>query len=325
MFKKVMVSVLALVFIGGMAFAGGRSDGFVLRVNTVLTEADPMFTGLTAFQQAVQERTQGNVQVHIFTSSQLGSDEDVIEQARVGANVGVMTEPGRLSAYVPDFAIFGAPYLITDFYEIDTLLATPAFNEMSERLLDHGLRVLSFNWFQGERHLFTQTPVSRPDDLRGVRIRSMGTPVANFTLEAMGGNPVALPWAETYQALATRAVDAVEVHFSAALGSSIHEVTGYLQRTSHFFLMSGMVISDRWFQSLPREYQIILQEEAHRAGQMYSRIIADNSAIFEQQLVANGLTLHPVDRQSFITATAGVYDRLGFGELRRRIDREMNR
>jgi tripartite ATP-independent transporter DctP family solute receptor len=331
MFKKMMMTALVVVIVNGMAFATGsrQTEGgqqkYLLKAGTVLTENDPLYQGLLLFQKNVMERTKGNVEVQVFPSSQLGSDEDVIEQARVGTNVSVTTEAGRLSAYVPEFAIFGAPYLINSTAEIDKVLGTAAFKELAAKLEQQGLHVLSYNWFQGERHLFTKIPVSKPADVRGVRIRSMGTPVANFTLEAMGGNPVALPWSEAYQGLQTKAVDAVEVHYSAAIGASIPEVTSYLQKTAHFYLMTGLVCSQKWFESLPAEYQKIISEEAYNGGAAATKGVIDNDAKFEKQLTDAGLKINPIDKQSFVDACAGVYDKLGLGELKRRIDREIGR
>ena len=305
--------------------AAPAAEQFTLRVGTVLPEGDPVYLGLTAFAENVAARTDGAVDVQVFPNAQLGGDEDVIEQARVGANVGIITDPGRISAYVPDFGIFGAPYLVDSFDEMLQLLDTAAFGELAAEIEAHDLQILSFNFFQGTRHLFTRNPVSTPDDLNGQRVRSSGSPVVTRTVETMGANAVVLPWAESYQALQQNVIEGVEVHFSAAIGASIPEVTDYLSLTGHFYLLTGLVISRDWFDSLPAEFQTILLEEAFNAGIVASQAVLDLEAAHLETLLAQGLTLVDVDVDAFRAATDVVFDELGFRELKDAIDSELGR
>jgi tripartite ATP-independent transporter DctP family solute receptor len=325
--KKMMVLAFASLAMIGTASAASDAGGkkYLLKVGTVLSESDPLYKGLELFRDNVAKRTNGNLEIQVFASSQLGKDEDVIEQARLGTNAGVTTEPGRLSAYYKDFGIFSAPYLITSTEEIDKVLSTPTFKEMGKKLEAQGLHLLSFNWFQGERHLFTKIPASKPADLTGVRIRSMGNPVANATMTALGGKPVTSPWAEAYQSLENKVYDAVEVHYSAALGASIAEVTKYIEKTGHFFLMTGLVISQKWFEGLPAEYRKIIEEEAYNGGKFATDNNIAKADEFEKQLVAKGLKINPIDKRAFIDACQVVYKELGYADLKKKIDKEMGR
>jgi tripartite ATP-independent transporter DctP family solute receptor len=316
---------------GGFVFAGGGSESsggqkkFLLKAGTVLTENDPTYKGIVVFAENVMRRTNGAVEVQVFASATLGKDEDIVEQAKLGTNVCVLTEAGRLSAYIPQFGIFAAPYLITSRDEIDKVLNTSAYKEMADQFGKFGLKILSYNYFQGERHLFTKTPVAKPADLKGVRLRSMGSPVALKSLEAMGANPVVLPWSESYQALQQNVVDGVEVHNSAAVGIKINEVTKYMSKTGHFYLMSGLVASDQWYKSLPPEFAKIVSEECYNGGAAATKGVFDNDVNFEKQLVAGGIQIVNCDVKAFQQATAKVYDELGYGELKRKIDAEIGR
>ncbi|MCD8349525.1 MAG: C4-dicarboxylate TRAP transporter substrate-binding protein [Planctomycetaceae bacterium] len=298
---------------------------YVLRVGTVLTELDPLYVGLTTFAENVAERTNGAVEVQLFPSSQLGADEDVIEQAKVGARVAIMTDPGRLSAYVPEFGIFGAPYLVDSYDEMLKLLETKAYHDLADKFEDHGLKILSYNYFQGVRHLFTKNPAAKPADLKGQRIRSSGSPVVTRTVETMGANAAVLVWSEAYQGLQQNVIEGVEVHYSAALGSSIPEVTNYLSKTGHFYLLTGIVCSNDWFNALPEEYQKILVEEAYNGGVKASQGVLDGDKEFEKQLLAGGLELVDCDIEAFKKATDVVYDELGYRHLKDAIDAELGK
>jgi tripartite ATP-independent transporter DctP family solute receptor len=324
--KKIALA-FSLMAAAGLAFAAPADAGkkYLLRVSTVLTENDPVYKGLEVFRDNVKKRTDGNVEVQIFPSSQLGSDEDVIEQARVGTNVGVITDFGRISAYNKDFGIFAMPYLITSTDEIDKVLGTATYKGLAKKLEPQGLRVLSPNWFQGERHLFTKIPATKPADLKGVRIRSMGNPVANATMKCLGGIATTSPWSEAYQSLENKVYDAVEVHYTAAIGSSIAEVTKYIEKTGHFFLMTGLLISQKWFETLPPEYQKAVEEEAYNGAKHCTDLNIAKAGEYEQQLVGQGLTISPIDKQAFIDACKGAYKELNYDGLKNNIDKEMGR
>jgi len=302
-----------------------KQGEYVLKVGTSMVETDPMYKGLEQFANKVKERTNGAVEIQIFPSSQLGPDEDVIEQAKVGTNVAMLTDPGRMSAYITEFGIFGAPYLVDSYDEMLKLLDTTAYQELADQFDSHGLKVIAFNYFQGTRHLFTKNAVAAPADLKGQRIRSSGSPVVTRTVETMGANATVMPWAEAYQGLQQKVIDGVEVHYSAAVGASIPEVTSYLSKTNHFYLLTGIVGSKSWFDSLPDEYKAILVEEAYNGGTFASEAVIAGEAEYEKQLTAAGLEIVDCDIEAFKTVTEVVYDELGYRELKDKIDSELGK
>ena len=304
---------------------GGAAQTYVLKVGTVTSETDPLFEGLKVFKANVEERTGGAVEVELYSGAQLGADEDVLEQAIVGAGVGIITDPGRMSNYVKDFGILGGPYLADDYEGALELMATSVYSDLVDEFEEHGLKILSFNYFQGSRHLYTKSPISKPEDLNGLRIRSSGSDIVTRSLEAMGANTTVLPWAESYQALQQRVIEGVEVHNSAAYGSSIYEVTDYVSLTSHFQLLTGLVISNGWYETLPAEFQQILAEEAYAGGQHASELVLEKDAEFLQLSIDGGVELVEVDVEAFKAAAESAYDVLGYRALKDAIDAELGR
>ncbi|MGO1914899.1 MAG: TRAP transporter substrate-binding protein DctP, partial [Halomonadaceae bacterium] len=197
---------------------------YSLNVGIVMNEQDPMYKGAVQFKEAVEERTNGDVEVNVFSSSQLGSTADLLEQARVGANVATLTDAGPLGDMVREISILQAPYIVDDFEEGQELVSSNLFRGWEAGLEDHDIKVLSFNWFQGERHLATTTPVLVPEDLNGLSIRTNGTSIVNKAIEVMGGNPTGLAWAESYPGLQQGVIDGVEAHYSAIQGARLPEV-----------------------------------------------------------------------------------------------------
>ena len=156
---------------------------------------DPLFEGLNAFKAYVEKRTAGKVEIRLFPGSQLGKDEDVLEQARAGAGVAVVVDGCRLAVYTKEFGVLGAPYLASGYDGVRKVVTSPMFETWVEKLrASAGLQVLSFNWWQGERHLVTNMPVKVPADLAGVRMRTPGAPVWMETIRAMGATPTPMGW-----------------------------------------------------------------------------------------------------------------------------------
>src|SRR5690606_30101682 len=179
-----------------------------------------------------------------------------------------------------------------------------------------GHQVLSFNWWQGERQLWTNKPINTPEDLSGSRMRTPGAPVWMETIKAMGATPTPMPFAEVYSALQQNVIDSVEAQLPAGYGAKLQEVTKYLTKTGHINLLTGLVTSAQWFDSLPADLQTALREEALKAGDFASHGTEASLAKIEADLKAEGVTVTEIDVTPFREATAGVYDTLGYGDLR---------
>jgi tripartite ATP-independent transporter DctP family solute receptor len=305
-----------------LALAAGASHAaeFTLNVNTALQPQDPLYRGLQAFQSGVEKRSAGKVAVRLFTGSQLGKDEDVLEQARAGAGVAVVVDGGRLAVYVKEFGILGAPYLASGYDGIRKVVTSSMFEGWVEKLRKaSGHQVLSFNWWQGERQLLTNKPVKVPADLSGIRMRTPGAPVWMETVRAMGATPTPMGWSEVYTALQQRVIDAVEAQHPASYNSRLYEVTKFVTKTGHINLITGLVTSAAWFDKLPEDARKILREESLKGGDIASRATEASLLDFEKKFKEKGVTVAEIDVTPFRAATEAVYDKLGYGELRKEI------
>lgn len=317
-----LATIAAAIALGAPA----RAADWTLNVNTALSVDDPLYKGLEAFKAAVEQRTQKKLEVKLFPGSQLGPDEDVLEQARAGGSVAVVVDGGRLAAYVKELGILGAPYVAKDFDELRKLVTSPLFEEWVGKLRNaSGHQILSFNWFQGQRHLLTNKAVAKPADLAGVRMRTIGAPVWLETIRAMGATPTPMPWAEVYSALQLKAIDAVEAQHPASWGSKLYEQVKFITKTGHINLITGLVTSRIWFDKLPPDVQKILREEALKAGDLASRGTIDSLARYEKQFKEKGLTVADIDVTPFREATKSVYDKLGYGDLRKQVESALAR
>lgn len=319
--RKSLSALVAAGLMLGLGTSIVAAQEYQLNVSTALTPEDPIYKGLEQFRDKVAERSAGKLEVRIFPSSQLGKDEDVLEQARAGANVAVLVDPGRLAVFVKDFGVLGGPYLADGFEGMRKVVTSPLFEGWSKQLHDtSGHQILSFNWWQGQRNLLTQKPVTTPADLAGVRMRTPGAPVWMETISAMGATPTPMGFGEVYPALQQNVIDAAEAQDTATHGARLYEVVKHLTKTHHIGLITGLVTSAAWFDGLPADLQAIVKEEALAAGDAASKGTEDATAIVDADMVSKGLSIDEIDVTPFKEATAGVYDKLGYGELKKEVD-----
>ncbi|MDN4503199.1 C4-dicarboxylate TRAP transporter substrate-binding protein [Alteromonadaceae bacterium BrNp21-10] len=295
-----------------------------LNVITALSSSDPMYQGLLAFKQGVEGETQGEISVRIFVGSQLGSDNDILEQAIAGANVAVLVDGGRLAIYQDEMGILGAPYLATGLKQIRQVVTSKTFDTWAQKLSDNaGLQVFSFNWWQGERHLLTHKKIDTPADLAGVRMRTIGAPVWLETIRAMGATPTPLGWTEVYSALQQKVIDGAEAQHPGTWGARLYEVVSHITKTGHINLISGLVGSRDWFARLTPAQQQTIRQQALLAGDYASNLTASSLQDYEQKMRAEGVQIDKVDLQPFIEATKQTYAVLGYSQLRQQLQAEL--
>jgi len=284
-----------------------------------------MYHGLVKFKQLVADKSRGDLSIRIFIGSQLGNDNDILEQAMAGAAIAVLVDGGRLSFYQHEIGILGAPYLLNDLDELNQLVHSPMFAQWAEQLANNsGIKILAFNWWQGERHVLSNKRIDEPTDLSGVRLRTIGAPVWIETIKAMGATPTPLAWAEVYSGLQQKVIDGAEAQHAGTYGARLYEVISYINKTGHINLISGLVASNGWFEQLTSMQQQIVVESANEAGAYATQLVTNMEADIETKLVAQGVQIHIPDKSQFKRATGVVYKNLGYQKLKQKIETYLN-
>ena len=325
--KCFFLAMCVVALCGAVFVTGAQADKtYVLKMSTQLNESSPMVQGFKVWAKNVEERTGGNVKIEIFPSAQLGSDEDVIEQAIQGVNVAVLTDGGRMSNYVKDIGIIGMPYIADNYDGVLAITKTATFAKWVDELAsENSIQVLSFNWYDGPRHFLTNTPIKTPEDLNGLRIRTPGAPVWSKSVAAMGATPIAMGWTDSYNAVQSKAIDGCEAQNTASYGLRMYEVVKYINKTGHFQLVNGIIVGTKWFDKLPDEYKTILKEECVKAATDNARLVEKMADEFEEKMVAEGMEVIEPDVDKFKAASEKAYEELGFSELRKTIFQEIGK
>jgi TRAP-type C4-dicarboxylate transport system substrate-binding protein len=321
--------ILLLVVGTGLFAAGGGQGGggtYTLKMSTQQADTAPIVGGFKAWADAVKQRTNGAVTIEVYTAAQLGTDEDVIEQALQGANVAVLTDGARMANYVNDIGIVGMPYIADSYDELRRITETATFKSWDALLVREGIRILSYHWYDGPRNFWTNKEVRTPADLSGVRIRTPGAPVWARSVASLGATPVAMPWNDVYNAMQNRVIDGCEVQSTSAFPNRTYEVAKILTKTEHFHLANFIMCGERWFSTLPANYQQILLEECKKASVENAALILAAAEGFEKQMAANnGVSINFIDKTPFITASEKAYEELNFKAARDRLWSEIGK
>jgi TRAP-type C4-dicarboxylate transport system substrate-binding protein len=298
---------------------------YTLKMSTQLADSSPMVAGFRAWGEAVKQKTNGRVNIEVYTAAALGSDEDVIEQALQGANIAVLTDGGRMANYVKDIGIVGMAYIANDYEELTLITETAAFKSLDADLVKEGIRILSYNWYDGPRNFYTNKVINTPADLNGVRIRTPGAAVWSRSVASLGATPVAMGWNDSYDALQNKTIDGVEVQSTSAFPAKMYEVTKFMTKTEHFQLANFIMVGEKWFSALPAEYQRTLMEECKKASVGNARQILSIAADFERQMAANGMQINEIDKAPFIAAANRAYEELDFKDTRDKLWAEIGK
>lgn len=324
---------LAFALLPGCGAQGGPAKGeaskgnYVLKFNHVLAESEPFHKGFLSWAERVRERTDGGLEIQVFHSAQLGVEEDIIEQLKQGVNVGQNTDSARLGMYVPEIAVMNAPYFVETIDEVVKLNELPSVRKWMEELeTKHGIKVLSFNWIQGMRHMMANKPVRTPDDLKGLRIRTPGAPIWQESIRSLGATPVAMAFGDVFVGLEQGAIDGADLVYRNVMGAKLYEAAKYMSETKHILLINFEVISKRFFDSLPEEYRDILIEECDRAGLEASRSMEEEIKSIQEELAQKGMTIvKDVDIEAFKKEGEEAYEALKLTGVRNQIYKEMGK
>lgn len=324
--KSISIIVILVLSILGACSNNESSDSNVLKVATSLGEGDPIYDGLIEFSGEVEKQTDGRISVEIYGNDSLGELNDIIEQAKEGANVAALVDTGRLSDYIPEIGILTGPYIVEDYEEANLVTKSALFEEWREELVEkEELNILAFNWYQGDRHFVTKSPINVPSDLKGMKIRTIDSSIASKTMESLGASPTGEPFSEVYSAIQQGVIDGLEVQYPALWDQKLYEVNAYVAKTGHFQLLTGLIAGEKWLNNISEEDKNIIFDAAFEYGEKASNEAINSLDKYEEDLKSEGLEIIEVNKEDFKETTSKVYDEIeGYLELKKDIESIIN-
>ncbi|PTM59176.1 C4-dicarboxylate TRAP transporter substrate-binding protein [Desmospora activa] len=262
------------------------------------------------WKELAEERSEGRLQLNLYPSSQLGSEADVVEQAKLGSNVIILTGYDFLMNFAPDVGVMTAPYLVDDFDELFALTETDWFEEQRSQLQQQGLDIVTTNTIYGERHLMTTREVNTPEDLKGMKIRVPNNPMYIGTFRVLGASPTPLPLADMYTSLQQGVIDGAENPLPVLAGAKTNEVAKHLTLTGHTKIISPWVTGTPFIDSLPDELEKILRESGDDAGEYAKAIVVSEEKRVLKKFKEQGIQINEIDQEPFQQRAKGIYEEM---------------
>ncbi len=325
--KKVLAAILVLTMMLSLAALSGvgafaASDTYELKLSTTQTDTSMIYAGMKAAADKILADTDGHVVVTIYPSSQLGAEEDMIDQALQGMGIAVLTDAGRMSSYVNDMGILNMAYFVDTYEDGVKVMETDTFQAWDDELNKQGLHPLCYNYFDGSRSFMGHKAFNTPADLKGVVIRTPGAAPYTKSIESLGATAYNIGWGEVYNGIQTKAIDGCEVQNTSAVSSKIYEVCEVASMTEHINLFNFVVCGQKWFDKLPAEYQEIVEKDFQECAYQNAQEVIAAQEDLKQTLTDNGMELVEVDKAPFKEAAKAAYETLGWTELREALYKE---
>lgn len=291
---------------GNSADAGEKK---VIKVSTKFVENEQTAISLKNVVEAVNERSEGSLELELFTDGTLPIGKDGMEQIVQGSDWILVDGVNFLGDYVPDYNAITGPFLYKTFDEYLAMLETDLVKNLNkEAEEEHGIKVLGLDWVFGFRSMMTDKPIKTPEDMDGLNIRVPTSQLYTYTIEAMGGNPVSMPYPDTYAALQQGVINGVEGSIMTYYGTGQYENVKEYSLTNHLLGVSAITISTEVWEDLTEEQRTILEEEFQKGMEENLAATIELEKEYEELLKEEGVNFHEVDNEAFMEATAPVFD-----------------
>jgi len=322
--KKLLLILLALAMVFSLAACGADADDSdngdasgnenvetkQITVSTKFVDDEQTAISLKKVVEAVNERSNGSLELQLFTSGVVPIGKDGMEQIVQGSDWILVEGVNFLGDYVPDYNAVTGPFLYSSFDEYFAMMQTDLVQGLNRQIEEeHGVKVLSLDWVFGFRSMMTNEPIETPEDMNGLNIRVPTSQLYAYTIEAMGANPVSMPYPDTYAAIQQGVIDGVEGSIMTYYGTQQYENVKEYSLTNHLLGVSAVSISTDLWDSLTEEEQTIIVEEFEKGAEdnLTETVKAEDE--YAELLKEEGVTFHEVDSAAFLEAAAPVYEK----------------
>ena len=261
-------ALFASLFAAGLMTGGlGTAQADSLRFASEAPRSDTQFIAAERFSELLKAKTNGALDLKIFADSSLGAFQAAISGVRGGTIDIAVSGSANYSGLAPQIGIFDIPFMFKDSAHAYRVLDGKVGQEMLDKLGEFGMKGLAF-WDNGWRELTNNVrPVHTPADVKGLKVRTTGSPAHIEAFKLLGANPVPMPLAELYTALEMKTVDAQEHPLGVLWSAKLYEVQKHLSLTNHCYSALILVMNKAKFDALPPAQQKALVEALRFFGQ----------------------------------------------------------
>jgi C4-dicarboxylate-binding protein DctP len=263
------------------------------------------------FKALVEERSKGEIQVQVYPAQQLGNDLERLQALQMGTLEASISALPRMASALPSVQVFDLPFLFPS-YEVlfkvaDGKVGRELCDQMDKKLKIKGVAF----WHTGFKQFTANIPIRKPEDFKGLKVRTMENPLLIAQFRALDANPVPIDFHELYTSLQQKVVDAQENDINTIHDMKFYEVQKYITISNHAWIGHVFAFSNAFLNKLPKNLQTIVIGAAREAAKddRYGVIEAEKTMLKTMQ--DKGLTVTQLNAQeleAFRKKTRPVHD-----------------
>jgi tripartite ATP-independent transporter DctP family solute receptor len=244
------------------------------------------------FAKLVEAYTGGEITLALFPNGQLGSEQETIQNCRLGTLDFSVAAINNITPFSPKVGLFTLPYLILSVDEAVALTQGPIGEELvQETIKAAGVRILGWSYSGFRRLSNSERPITKTEDLKGLTIRVPKNPIMIDSYKAWGVSPTPMAWDEVFTALQQGVLDGQDTPLITQYVMKFYEVQKYITKIRYVFLLEPLVISEQLYQRQTPEVQAILTRAGKEAQEFCRQFLILYEDSIEKELAGKGLEI----------------------------------
>ncbi len=308
-FRRHLLAITAAALLPATVMA----QNIVLKSHDTHPAGYPTVVAIESMGKKLDAATGGRIKIQMFPGAVLGQEKEAVEQTQLGAIQIARISLGVMGPVVNEVNVFNMPFVFRDEKHMRAVIDGPIGQEILDKVTASPARLVGLGFMDGgSRSLYTKKKVTKPEDLKGQKVRMMGNPLFVDTMNAMGGNGIGMAYGEVFTALQTGVIDGAEnnppSYFTA---NHFSTPAKFYAQTNHLIIPEIFVMSKvAWDKLTPADQTLI--KRLSREAQLEQRGLWDK-AVEENviKLKAAGVEFVAVDQKPFFDATAPVRAKYG--------------
>lgn len=299
------IATLAAPAIIGTARAATRQ----MKMTLADTVASPVFPICQRFADNVKKRTNGAIDIHVYGAGQLGSQTNALTSLQTGIIDFVAHTTGYIDTIIPQASVLDLPFVFRDSATAERVLDGSIGRELFDHFPERGIYGLCWgHWGWRPVSTAAATPMTHPDDMKGLKIRVQPGAIYAETYRIVGAVPVAIDLSEAYLAMSQGAVGAVELPFISMVANKYQEVVKTVTETNFVYNAGALMVGKNRMDGLPPEQQKAIREAAADMSIDWRKTVAEATTSATGVMKAAGVAIVQPDIDAYVKATRPIYD-----------------
>jgi tripartite ATP-independent transporter DctP family solute receptor len=307
--SKPTKTIKALVALAAALMMGTAASAQSLRSTDIHPDGYPTVEAVKFISQQLEAKTGGKLKIQVFHSAQLGNEKDTIEQTRFGVIDLNRINMAPFNNLIPATNVPSLPFIFRSVDHMRKVMDGPIGEGILKEFEKHDLVGLAF-YDSGSRSFYnSKRPITKPDDMKGMKIRVQQSDMFVSLVNSLGANPTPMAFGEVYSALQTGVIDGAENNWPSFESTKHFEVSKFYSITEHSLSPEVLVMSKKSFDKLSAEDQASMKAAA-KASVIKMRELWDaREKSSEAKVRAGGAMINTVEKQPFIDAMKPVYEK----------------